>query len=63
MNLALAGRFCLAADFGEDFVFLENHVFLVFNLDIVSRILSEQDAIAHFYVERDVVALFVELVC
>src|SRR5579864_3138340 len=61
VNLALAGRFCLAAEFGEDFVFLENHVFLVVNLDIVSRVLSEQDSIAHFYIKRDAVALFVEL--
>ena len=61
VNLALAGRFCLAAEFGEDFVFLENHVFLVVNLDIVARVFSEQDSIAHFYVERDAIALFVEL--
>ena len=54
-----AAAFACAAEFGEDFVFLENHVFLVVHLDFVSAVLSEQDAIAHFYVERNAVALFV----
>src|ERR1700687_3939961 len=42
--LFAAGRFRCAAEFGEYFVFLENHVFLVVDLYIVSTVFSEQDA-------------------
>src|SRR5579864_4864974 len=40
--LLFAGRFCLAADFGEDLVLFQNHVFLVVYLNVVSRVLPEQ---------------------
>ena len=56
-----AGRLGRAADLGEDFVFLQDHVLLVVDLDVVAAVLAEQDAVARFNVQRDTVTLLVQL--
>src|ERR1700723_3568492 len=55
--LLTAGRFRDGAELGEDFVFFQDHVFLVVNLDVIAAVLAEQNAIADFHVERDAFAL------
>src|ERR1700733_7334212 len=54
------GRFVRAADLREDLVFLENHEFLVVDLDVVAAIFAEKDAIAYLYVESDGVTLLID---
>src|SRR6266705_2878387 len=56
-RLLLCG-FCGAAQFGQDFLFAENEVFLTVQLDFRAAVLPEQNTIAGLDVERDKFALF-----
>src|SRR5438128_7736492 len=56
-RLLLCG-FCGAAQFGQDFLFAENEVFLTVQLDFRAAVLPEQNTIAGLDVERDQFALF-----
>src|SRR6266496_2085434 len=55
-RLLLCG-FCGAAQFGQDFLFAENEVFLTVQLDFRAAVLPEQNTIAGLDVERDQFAL------
>src|SRR5580700_3983765 len=59
-KLAGAKRRALAED-GEHVVFGEDHVLDPVELDLVARVLAEQDAIARLHVERTELAVFKHL--
>src|SRR4051794_36039528 len=47
-----------AAELRENFFFAQDQVFFVLNFDFAAAVLAEQDAIAHFDVQRNALALF-----
>src|SRR5271155_1636788 len=57
-ELLFAGGFGCSADFGEDLVFLEDHVLLVVDLDVVAAVLPEEDSVTGLHVERNQLAFF-----
>src|SRR5208282_115778 len=56
--LLAAGSLRCVADLGEDLVFLQDHVLLVVNRDVVAAVFAEQDSVPGFHVERNQLALF-----
>jgi hypothetical protein len=48
-------------DDAQDFFFTHDEVLVAFELDLLAGILAEQDVVAGFHVERDALALGVEL--
>src|SRR6516164_3383727 len=51
--LSATRRFGHAADLRQDLVFLQDHVLLVVDLDVVAAVFAEQDSVSGLYVERN----------
>ncbi len=60
---AASGRFLLghATQDSENFLFLHDDEFFAVNLDLGAGVFAEQDAVAVLYIQREYLAVFVDL--